>query len=207
MLSRQRRSVLGVHWKDWYWSWNSNTLATSCEELTHWKRPWCWEGLGAGGKGDDRGWDGITDSKGMSFSELRELVMDREAWRAEIHGVAKSQTRLSDWTELRLIYHRAYRFQGWVPSGQTNREGAQSHPLADNWIIVLLSKALSEQDPVFPQFLPSGSLHKPFSLIYQKQRAEARTTTFLQPPEQKPQSQKVNQNEKAEDYITDEGTR
>ena len=39
------------------WSWNSNTLATSCEELTYWKRPWCWEGLGAGGKGDDRGWD------------------------------------------------------------------------------------------------------------------------------------------------------
>ena len=33
-------------------------LATSCEELTHWKRPWCWEGLGAGGEGDDRGWDG-----------------------------------------------------------------------------------------------------------------------------------------------------
>ena len=53
-----RRSVLGVHWKDWCWGWNSNTLATSCEELTHWKRPWCWEGLGAGGKGDDRGWDG-----------------------------------------------------------------------------------------------------------------------------------------------------
>ena len=53
-----RRSVLGVHWKDWCWSWNSNTLATSCEELTHWKRPWCWEGLRAGGEGDDRGWDG-----------------------------------------------------------------------------------------------------------------------------------------------------
>ena len=52
-----RRSVLGVHWKDWCWRWNSNTLATSCEELTHWKRSWCWEGLGAGGEGDDRGWD------------------------------------------------------------------------------------------------------------------------------------------------------
>ena len=52
------RSVLGVHWKDWCWSWNSSTLAASCEELTHWKRPWCWEGLGAGGEGDNRGWDG-----------------------------------------------------------------------------------------------------------------------------------------------------
>ena len=53
-----RRSALGVHWKDWCWGWNSSTLATSCEELTHWKRLWCWEGLRAGGEGDDRGWDG-----------------------------------------------------------------------------------------------------------------------------------------------------
>ena len=53
-----RKSVLGVHWKDWCWNWNSNTLAIWCQELTHWKRPWCWEGLGAGGEGDDRGWDG-----------------------------------------------------------------------------------------------------------------------------------------------------
>ena len=53
-----RRSALGFLWKEWCWSWNSSTLATSWEELTHWKRLWCWEGLGAGGEGDDRGWDG-----------------------------------------------------------------------------------------------------------------------------------------------------
>ena len=53
-----RRSVLNIHWENWSWSWNSNILATWCEELTHWKRPWCWEGLGAGREGDDKGWDG-----------------------------------------------------------------------------------------------------------------------------------------------------
>ena len=51
------RSALGFLWRELCWSWNSHTLATSCEELTHWKRLWCWEGLGAGGEGNDRGWD------------------------------------------------------------------------------------------------------------------------------------------------------
>ena len=50
--------VLGVHWKVWCWSWNSNTSATWCKGLTHLKRPWCWERLRAGGEWDDRGWDG-----------------------------------------------------------------------------------------------------------------------------------------------------
>ena len=47
--------------------------------------------------------DGITDSMGMSLSELQELVMDREGWCAAIHGVVKNRTQLSDWTELNLF--------------------------------------------------------------------------------------------------------
>ena len=52
------KSSLNIHWKDWCWNWSSSTLATWCEEPTHWKRPSCWERLKAGGEGHDRRWDG-----------------------------------------------------------------------------------------------------------------------------------------------------
>ena len=57
----------------------------------------------------------------MSLSELRELVMDREAWRAAIHGVAKSQTRLSNWTELNAIAHFVDYSRGF-PGGSNGKE-------------------------------------------------------------------------------------
>ena len=59
-------------------------------------RPVCWEGRRRGGGG----WVGITSSVDMGLGGLRELVMDREAWRAAVHGVTKSWTRLSGWAEL-----------------------------------------------------------------------------------------------------------
>ena len=96
-----RKSVLAIHWKDWCWSWNSNTLATSCEELTHWKRRWCWEGLGEGGEGNDRGWDGWMASP-TQWTWV--WVNSGSWWWTGRPGVlwfmrSQSRTRLSDWSD------------------------------------------------------------------------------------------------------------
>ena len=94
---------LGVHWKDW--CWNSNILATWCEEMTDLKRPWCWETLKAGGEGGDRGWVGWMASPAQWTWAW---VSSCSWWWTGRPGMlrfmgSQSRTWLSDWTELNWL--------------------------------------------------------------------------------------------------------
>ena len=103
-----RRSTLGFLWKEWCLSWNSSTSATSCEELTHWKRLWCWEGLGAGGEGDDRRWAGwmasLLDGR---ESEWTPGVGDRQGGLACCDSWGRKEpdtTAPLNWTDAVLLF-------------------------------------------------------------------------------------------------------
>ena len=88
---------------------SSNTLATWCEELAHWKRPWCWERLKAGGEGDNREWDGWMASLTRwtwVWASSRSWYWRGKPGMLQSMEVAKSQTQLNDWTELKPILNR-----------------------------------------------------------------------------------------------------
>ena len=94
------------NWKDWCCRWSSNTLATWCEEPTHWKRSKCWEKIESKRRRQQqrmRQLDSITNSMDMNLSKLQKTVKDREPWRAPAHGVTKSWTWLSNWTTNNII--------------------------------------------------------------------------------------------------------
>ena len=82
--SIQRKSTLNIDWKDWCWNWSSHILATWCEELTQWKRPWCWERLKARGEGSDRAWDAWMAS---SIQWTWVWTNSRRQWRTGKPGV------------------------------------------------------------------------------------------------------------------------
>ena len=96
-------------------------LASSCEELTHWKRPWCWEGLGAGGEGDDRGWDGwILPPTRWTWVWVNSGVDDGQGGLACCNswGCKESDTTEKlNWTEYSTVCIYNYRMLelGWTP--------------------------------------------------------------------------------------------
>ena len=98
-VSILRKLVLNIHWKDWCWICNSSILATWCEELTHWKRLWCWKGLGVGEEGDDRGWDGwmwVWVNSGRWWWTGRPDVL----WFMGVQRVGHDWVTELNWTEL-----------------------------------------------------------------------------------------------------------
>ena len=150
------------------WAW--------CKELTHWKKPWCWERLKAGGEGDNKRWDGWMASPTWWtwVWASRELVMDGEAWRAAVHGITKIWTQLSDWTELKTLSENRIWFLQTVPI-HSNEEFLLTR-LKSPWWLGFLFVHFIVLTVFFSTFYfeLQTSIHKPyqwFPLAYFFQRA------------------------------------
>ena len=144
--SIQRKSVQNIHWKDWYWSWNSNTLATWSEGLAHLKRPWCWEWLKAGGEGDDRGWDSWM----ASLTRWTWIWVNSRCWCwtgnlvcCSPWGCKESDTteRLK-WTDI-ISQNQGLWPSAWLCIGLCSRDGTG---LIDLTIVVQIQKDSENED-------------------------------------------------------------
>ena len=94
----QKKSVLNIHWKDWCWSWRSNTSVVWCRADSLEKTLLLGKTEGRRrGRQRMRWLDGITNSINMSLSKLQEMVKDRKSWHAAVHRVTKNQTWSSNW--------------------------------------------------------------------------------------------------------------
>ena len=144
---------LNIHWRGWYWSWNSNTSATWCKELTHLRRPWYWERLRAG-EGDDRGWDGLM---ALLTPWTWVWVSSGSRWWTGRPGVLQSmgsQRVRHDWvTELK-----------WLTSLCMTLVVLPKPPALSNWFLVYQSSiqsvptsSLPNQQPIFWIFPISSS--------------------------------------------------
>ena len=191
----KKKSVLNSHWKDWCWSWNSNTLSTWCKELTDLKRPWCWERL-------------KEEKKGMTEDEMVVWHHWHDGHEFEqAPGVGNGQGSLAccspwgckesdktewlNWTELNHYPYHSF------DSGQTTgREHIPIHQQKIGLKIYWAWFCPPEQDPVFPTVSPSHqeACSSLLSSSIRGQTEEARTIN-LQTPKWKPQSQKANQND------------
>ena len=144
-----RKSSLNIHWKDWCWS--SNTLATWCEELTHWKRPWCWERWRVGVEGDDKRWDGWMACYAKSLQSCPTLCDPRDgsspgsaipgilqarilewvaisfsnAWKWKVKSLSRVQLLATPWTTA---------YQAPPPMGFVRQECWSGVPLPSPWM-------------------------------------------------------------------------
>ena len=122
-----RRSVLGVHWKDRCWSWNSNPLATWCKELTHLKRPCCWKDWGQEEKGKTEveivGWRHQQDGHGFGWitgvGDGQEVLACYSSWGRK----ESDTTEQLNWTESLSRFYLGFRcearihsFSRWLPN-------------------------------------------------------------------------------------------
>ena len=156
-------SMWGVYCFSLNIRWNSNTLATWCEELTHLKRPWCWEGLKAGGEGDNREWDGwmasltqwtwVWVNSGSWWwpgrpGVLRFMGSQRVGhdWATELNWTEPNRTEtMSQWTSLgiRLFIHSTDVF--WAPEQGKPSQVLERPVIKQTQFMLLLSFYLVER--------------------------------------------------------------